>query len=164
MPYEKTARDLMLPLDAYPAVTLEDTIACAVSLLKKATLRGFRTLLVLDHEGQPLGIISIRTVLGVLQPEFVVTENWILPVFWRGFFTAKCREEARKKVREVMRPMNFINVAADAPITKAVHLMVSHKVGTLPVLENGRVIGILRSQDIFDEISTLIEDQDAKIG
>ncbi|MDI6905948.1 MAG: CBS domain-containing protein [Thermoanaerobacterales bacterium] len=157
MPYEKTAKDLMLPLESYPAVTLDDTVGTAVARLKEATARGFRTLLVAGGDGQPLGVISQRTILRAMQPDFVITESWVLPVWWRGFFTAKCREEARKKVREVMRPLNFISVNASDPISKAVHLMVSNNVGTLPVVENGRVTGILRSHGIFDEICTLIE-------
>lgn len=151
----------MLPLESYPAVTLDDNVGMAVTRLKEATARGFRTLLVVGGDGQPLGVISQRTILRAMQPDFLITENWVLPVWWRGFFTAKCREEALKKVREVMRPLNFISVNADDPITKAVHLMVSNNVGILPVMENGRVIGILRSHGIFDEICALIEGADA---
>ncbi|MFZ5898964.1 MAG: HPP family protein [Bacillota bacterium] len=159
MPYERTAKELMIPLEKCPTVRLEQTVKDAVALLKSTAGSGYRNVLVLDDAGKPAGFVSFHSVLEALQPEFLVTDKWTLPVFWRGFLEAKCREEAYKKVREVMRPISFITIDAQDPITKAVHLMVSHGIQTLPVIEDGKVIGILRSREIFDEVSDLIINQ-----
>jgi acetoin utilization protein AcuB len=41
-------------------------------------------------------------------------------------------------------------VAPDTPIEEAARLMRTHKIGALPVLQNGQVIGIITESDLFD--------------
>jgi CBS domain-containing protein len=51
-------------------------------------------------------------------------------------------------VRKVMhKPV--ITVAPDATIAQAARLMLEHKIAGLPVVEAGRVVGILTESDIF---------------
>jgi len=158
MPHDKIVHDLMIPLNKCPAVLPNDTVQRAITLLKKAAAAGHQCVLVVDEDGQPIGILSRRVLLQILEPKFVVTDRWALPVFWSGFFTDKCKAEAQKKVKEIMRPINLQTVEADDPIIKAVHMMVNNHVGLLPVLKEGKVAGVLRLHEIFQEIAGLVTD------
>ncbi|MCF8010989.1 MAG: CBS domain-containing protein [Clostridiales bacterium] len=153
MPTDKSIINLMIPIHECPTVSPEDTIKRAVALLKKGTEQEHQYVLVMGTGKQPTGLLSRRLLLSTLEPEFVVTDRWALPVFWNGFFTEKCQEEAKKKVKNIMRPINLLTIEIDAPIIKAVHVMVSNHVGLLPVMKENKVLGILRIREIFYELA-----------
>jgi predicted transcriptional regulator len=156
MPPEKKVRDLMLPLAECPMVALDDTVQDAVNVLRQSAPAGHQCILVVDDKRQPVGMVSSRNLLKALNPDFLVIENWSLPIFWQGFLPDRCREQAKKKVRELMRSFELMTVEADDPLTKAVHIMVDHNVGTLPVMNKGAVVGLIRITEVFNEISSLI--------
>ena len=49
--------------------------------------------------------------------------------------------------KDFMTP-NPITIAPDATIAEAAQLMVVHKIGGLPVLENGKLVGIITDTDL----------------
>jgi len=54
----------------------------------------------------------------------------------------------RTKVNAAMTP-DPITVGPDVGIEQAARLLLSHKVGSLPVVENGKVIGIITTTDFL---------------
>ncbi len=60
-------------------------------------------------------------------------------------------EAAEATVPDVRRAMShhIVTVGADAPVAQAAQLMLEHKIGSLPVLELGAMIGIITESDIF---------------
>ena len=166
---EKKVRDLMIPISRYSTVSTEDTVGEAIALLRKSYRRqdggeyeGHRSVLVVDGEQRPVGILTYRELIRAIEPWFLYPSkleeriSWpveVPEIPWEGFFSERTRAEARRKVKEIMRPINLVTVEADAPLMKAVHLMVEHTVGTLPVMEAGRVIGVIRIGEIFMEVA-----------
>ncbi|HUM37508.1 MAG TPA: CBS domain-containing protein, partial [Anaerolineae bacterium] len=65
-----------------------------------------------------------------------------LSVYEIGYLLSKL------KVEEVMT-RKVITVAPSAPIEEAARIMVDNKIGGLPVVENGRLVGIITETDIF---------------
>jgi CBS domain-containing protein len=57
------------------------------------------------------------------------------------------------KVRDVMTA-DPVTVSADAPVREAAGLLRKHKVGGLPVLEGGRVAGMITESDILRLLKT----------
>lgn len=45
-----------------------------------------------------------------------------------------------------------VSVDSDAPVDSAVRLMLEHKLGSLPVVERGRVVGIITETDLLRRI------------
>ncbi|MEW5762808.1 MAG: CBS domain-containing protein [Bacillota bacterium] len=172
---EKKVRDLMIPISQYSTVSTEDTVAEAIALLRKSVRRyetgeceGHRAVLVVDREGKPVGILTYRELIRAIEPWFLYPPkleeriSWpvdVPEIPWEGFFTERTRAEARRKVGEIMRPINLVTVEADAPLMKAVHLMVEHNVGTLPVMEDGRVVGVVRISELFAEVADTLHAQ-----
>lgn len=62
---------------------------------------------------------------------------------WESHFLAAIRE-----VRDFMT-VNPVSVTPDTPIQRAAELMLQKKIGGLPVVERGRVIGIITESDLF---------------
>ncbi|HSR31783.1 MAG TPA: CBS domain-containing protein, partial [Anaerolineae bacterium] len=54
----------------------------------------------------------------------------------------------RLKVSELMA-QDVITISADTPLEQAARIMVDSKIGGLPVVEDGRLVGIITETDIF---------------
>jgi CBS domain-containing protein len=59
-------------------------------------------------------------------------------------------------VAEIMKP-DPVTVSADTPTVKAIRLMREHKVGCLPVTQEGKLIGIITDYDLIVVSSRLLE-------
>lgn len=163
---EKRVKDIMTPIEEYSTVGVNNTVKDAITVLKKSFCpddltggKGHRSILVLDENEHLVGILTLRALLKAVEPQFIKVDQWAVPVFWEGLFTDRCREESSKKVRDIMVPIKFISLDADDTIIKAVHAMIKHKLGSLPVAKNGTVVGMVRITEIFHEISNLVADQ-----
>ncbi|MCL6558863.1 MAG: CBS domain-containing protein [Firmicutes bacterium] len=159
---EKRVKDIMTPIEEYSSVSANSTVGEAVSILKKsfcpepeAPCNGHRTVLVFDNN-KLAGMVTFRALLTAIEPRFMKVDQWAVPVFWEGLFTERCREEARKKVRDIMTPISLVTIDANDTIIKAVHAMIKHKLGSLPVVNDGTVVGMVRIAEIFHEISNLV--------
>lgn len=163
---EKRVKDIMTPIEEYSTVRVDNTVKDAIAVLKKSfcpddltTGKGHRSILVLDGHGDLVGVLTLRALLKAVEPQFIKVDQWAVPVFWEGLFTDRCREEAAKEVKDIMVPVKLISLDADDTIIKAVHAMIKHKLGSLPVVKNGTVAGMVRITEIFHEISNLVADQ-----
>lgn len=164
---EKRVKDIMTPIEEYSTVDAGSTVKEAIAILKKSycpddtsSCSGHRTVLV--HEDNKLtGILTFRALLTAIEPRFIKVDQWAVPVFWEGLFTERCREESRKMVKDVMTPLSLVALEAEDTIIKAVHAMIKHKLGTLPVTKGGQIVGMVRINEIFNEISDLVADQPA---
>lgn len=162
---EKRVKDIMTSIDEYSSVSANSTVKEAISILKRsfcpdsdASCSGHGSVLVYDNN-QLVGLITFRVLLTAIEPRFMKVDQWAVPVFWEGLFTERCREEARKKVKDIMTPITLVTLDANDTIIKAVHAMIKHKLGSLPVVKDGAVVGMVRITEIFHEISSLVTEQ-----
>ena len=51
---------------------------------------------------------------------------------------------------------NVITVPSDCPLEEAASLMVQHKIGSLPVMEAGKLVGIITETDIFKRFAAIL--------
>lgn len=122
--------------------TLEvnQTLLDAVLLLRSGGLRHIPIL----EEGRLVGILTDRDVSRV-------APTLLLPLpqqeYNRLFETTL--------VGKVMT-RNPISITPEAPLEEAVELLYNNRVGCLPVLENGRLIGIITRADILRALHDLI--------
>jgi CBS domain-containing protein len=58
-------------------------------------------------------------------------------------------------VSEVMSPIQ-VTVDGDAPIVKALYLMIKENVGMMPVIQDTKVAGMVRMSDLFGEIAKVV--------
>lgn len=107
----------------------------AVALLKCGD---FRRLPVVDDEGRLVGIV-VRNDL----------EAFLSHAESPGII------KRQHRVDQVMS-QNVATVPPDCPLEEAAILMVEHKIGSLPVEEDGRVVGIITETDIFKQFAAVL--------
>ncbi|MBF7084566.1 CBS domain-containing protein [Desulfallas sp. Bu1-1] len=155
---EKRVGDLMIPLRNYKVISQECTIEEAVKVLHHSFYKrgkggqGHRSVIVCDDYGNPVGLVTFRSILQALEPFFARANRLSVPIFWEGLFSERCRAEAKKSVLEIMHPINVITLDANDTLIKAAHAMIKHKLGTLPVKKNNRIVGMIRVNELFEQI------------
>ncbi|WP_412502150.1 CBS domain-containing protein [Shewanella algae] len=114
-------------------VEMDDRLSVAKEIFHHA---GFHHLLVVDDEGKLEGVLSERDLLRA-SPNL-------------GSETATCRdlETLNKRVHQVMS-RNPVTVAPHLGLAQASRLLLEKDIGSLPVLENGEIVGIVTWKDLL---------------
>lgn len=125
-------RDRMTPNPT--TVTPDTSVKDALDLIRA---RRFRHLPVVDENGKLLGITTEKDlVYASPKPEMSLSQFEIQYIL------------SRMTVGQVMK-RDVVTVSPDLPIEEAAQVMIRHRIGCLPVLENDKLIGIISDTDIF---------------
>jgi Mg/Co/Ni transporter MgtE len=165
MPHEKKVGELMIPLTDYPHIPYWFTIKQAIAIVKTTAL-GLEgkmeptTLLVFDEKYQLMGSLTMEDLIRGVEKKFLRSNNfmskeWDTPVFFEGLFTEGVKDEAQKPVSEIMSPVKE-TVSPDESIIKAIYIMMEKNLQLLPVIEQGTIKGVIRLNEIFNEIANLV--------
>jgi acetoin utilization protein AcuB len=119
-------RPVTIPADA--------TIAEALRMMRQSQVR---RLPVLDENGGMIGIVSEKDLL-YASPSPATS----LSIYEMHDMLT------RLKVTELMTA-DVITVSPDAPLEEAACIMADNKIGGLPVVKNGKLVGIITETDIF---------------
>ncbi len=117
------------PVTIGPRVTIPE----AQKLMKE---RKIRRLPVVDH-GRLVGIVTLGDIRGA-EP----SEASTLSIFEAHYLLAKLTTEK-------IMTWEPITIRPDATIQQAAQLMLEHKIGGLPVVDNDKLVGIITESDIF---------------
>lgn len=107
----------------------------AVALLKCGD---FRRLPVVNEQGRLVGI---------------VTQNDLEVFLSRAKSPGVIKRQHR--VDQVMG-QDVMTVTPDCPLEEAASLMVEHKIGSLPVVDDGQVVGIITETDVFEQFAAVL--------
>lgn len=171
---KKLVREIMVPLEEYPCIpetlTLCDAILeVSVQILRKGQLSLPRVALVFDDDFTDLlGLLRRRDIMRGLEPRFLVGGSLD---YRRKLFDveidpnlselshdktiAHIRKRSARLVREFMIPIS-VTIDCNDHIMKAMSEMVDQNVSLLPVLDNNRIVGVVRSVDVLSEIALVI--------
>jgi acetoin utilization protein AcuB len=122
-----------------PVTITEDTSLTAASRLMQDN--DIRRLPVVEH-GKVVGIVTWGDIR-----EASASDATSLTVFELGYLLKKLQVD-----RFMTR--HPITVTPTTTISRAAQLMMEHKIGGLPVVENGKLVGILTESDIFRMLAT----------
>ncbi|MCA9870302.1 MAG: CBS domain-containing protein [Caldilineae bacterium] len=122
-------------------VTPDSSIGVAIVLMSEG---GFRRLPVVE-DGRLIGIVTDRDLRQATNSPLVLRERWYSDFLLDAI-----------KVKSCMTP-NPITVARTTPVLDVVRLLRQHKIGGLPVVENGAVVGIVTTTDVLDYLIVLLE-------
>lgn len=148
-------KDVMVPLSDYSTISENATIKEAIAALRASFHRsvgswhGHQSLIVLNNEGELVGLLTLRSLLVTLGIKDLAEDIWIKAETWSWYFLNRLREQAGVRVKDVMRPIEVATVNAFDDVLKASFTFFIHQVNSLPVLENKKVVGILRTIDVF---------------
>ena len=166
--------EIMIPLKDYPHLPVWSTILEAIEMMHRAHLevRGRRSLpriiLLFDLDGSISGTVRRRDLMRGMEPQFLLGTSLQqrikffdiqvdphLSELWPDRWLEGIREQVDRPVTDVMCPIDR-TVDADDLIMNAVYEMVNHDLILLPVLDEGKVVGVVRTVDVFHEIAELV--------
>ncbi|MBN2327425.1 MAG: CBS domain-containing protein [Candidatus Omnitrophica bacterium] len=169
----KLAEDLAIPLSVYPHLPYWFTIRQAILELREAVIEMHekrslpREILIFDEKYKLLGSARRRDLLRGLEPQFSSTEKTgklfevimdpNLLEFSYDKLLENMHQSAEKPISEIMRPIKK-TINHDDHILKVIYEMVENDLSLIPVMKENKVIGVVRTVDIFDEISDMLFD------
>jgi CheY-like chemotaxis protein len=152
---EKMIPELMSSIDKYQKVYVDQSVEDAIKALWKTYFQKCdtgipqRSILIFDRRENFVGIIRFHDLMRLVIPEFL--DSLPSPSYFTGMFLAQCKLIGKQTVEDLIEDKSFIG--EEAPLIKAVHMMVSRHLVNLPVLaKDGRLAGILRESDVIQEI------------
>ncbi|MDY6970715.1 MAG: response regulator [Thermodesulfobacteriota bacterium] len=170
---EKNVMDVMVPIEEYTTLKGDSTIRDAIFGLKESfaskesTSRimetGHRSILVFDSRGKVQGILAIADLLKGIMPAYLSaakpsTADSIeySPMFWKGMFIRQVKDLSKKNVLEIMSPAPF-TIDGESNLMEAAFMMIEKKARRLAVVRSGKVVGVVREQDLFFEMERILK-------
>jgi len=139
-------KDRMTPSPV--TITPDTSFPEAFRIIKE---RGIRHLPVVDEQQKLIGVVA-RTDLLHASPSMAVPSN----IFEMSYLLANLH------IREVMSSPP-ITVFEDAPLEEAARVMVEKKVGCLPVMRDGTLVGMITETDIFETFVEVLGGKEASL-
>lgn len=172
----RRAGNIMIPIEKYPNIFHTCTLRQAAEMMEAASLMVAgrkslpRALIVFDEEYHPLGTVRRRDILRGLEPKFLRTMSLPhrkqmfeidvdpnLVDFSRGKIGKAIQEQAEQHVSDVMRPI-VTTVDYSDHLAKVIYKMLKMDLCLIPVLKDGKVVGVVRSVDVFHEVADILVD------
>jgi len=157
---ERSIAELMVPASVYRRIGIDATVRDAVLALQQAqqqqvppsnTDRGRRTLLVFDGGGQFRGLVRAEDIIRLMVPGFLLESPY--SSYFTGMFLAQAKVVGRLPLRSVLQQPPMLQL--DAPLMEAAYWLVSRGVSHLPITQDGELVGVLRPEDLYQEIAEL---------
>ena len=171
----QTAGDIMIPLTDYPHISDQSTLreamrvfVSAQSLEVKGRKSQPRVLLVFDEADILVGILRRRDILRGMEPDFLTNKrlassqarfsvemdpNLLEMSFMQ--IVKGMRKQSSRRVCEVMIPIK-VYVNHDDHIAKVIYDLVEHDISLVPVVRNNKVVGVVRSLEVFLEVADYV--------
>jgi CBS domain-containing protein len=146
------------------AVQMTDTVGDASKAMRANKISGMP---VLDGENV-VGVVSESDLLKLLSVEEEEGSLWLPSPFeifevpfrdlvkWERM-QAGIENISQKKIREVMS-RSIHEIGPDETVEEAAAIMTRHKINRLPVVEDGRLVGIITRGDIISGLGTRHEE------
>jgi len=170
----KRVKEIMIPVEEYPSVRDNATLREAIVKIEEAQLEVElrkslpRVLLVFDEIDVLVGTVRRRDIMRGLEPKYLLSKpleykkklfdidvDPNLAELSYDRVVRGIREQANRPVSDVMLPIVTILDAEDH-VMKAVQAMVALDVHLIPVLQEGKLVGVVRSVDAFHDLAQLV--------
>jgi CBS domain-containing protein len=148
MPHSVPVSELMIPRNEWPQILGDADVCSAIKILRIVTEdrkleHGHSTPLVVDEYFNLLGFVHLTDLLKSVKH------------LWQK--EAKpCETEGQlPRIKELV--VQFAGtVGPGDSILKALDIMMEHTVSMVPVMENGKLEGIIKLSDIFNTVAALL--------
>jgi len=178
---KKTVKDLMVPLDEYPAVGDQATVLEALEALDRAQQnlpsgrQPYRAVLVVDRNDKIVGKLGQMAFLNALEPKYNVlgdvgrlaqagvSDEFISSMmehyrFFQDSLNDLCRRAATLKVKDVMHSVTE-SIDEHASLGEAIHKIVIGQMLSILVTRGDDVVGLLRLADLFETVAGQMKQQ-----
>jgi CBS-domain-containing membrane protein len=129
-----------------------DTFEHLIKLLDEVK---YHVVFVVDKEDKLVGIVTEGDIIKVLIPKYISVDESLISVMDVNYFERKCIENRNLTINEIMSTTTF-TVTEEDTIIKAAALMVVNKIHTLPVIRDGKVVGIVPRLTLIKHITKVL--------
>ena len=160
--------DLTIPLKDFPYLNETQTLHDAVEVLlsykcgEYGRIR-YAELLILNDQNQLCGRARLQDILLSLDPRLKDASKvkgfegkgsgfLDLVILWEDSFFVECRKWSHILIKDLMSPIKHIVKGGD-PVLKALAIMTNTQNFVLPVVDAGRILGVIRLKEIFTAIT-----------
>jgi len=157
---EKSIPDIFIPPTAFPRVredaSLEDVVmalqqSMGATVFGTVSEQGYRTILVYDQGDQFIGVIRLQDIIRLVIPAYLRLPQ---SSCFTGMFLSELKTLGRRTAGELIAPP--ASVSHDAPLMEAVHILLSRRLTSLPVLDGDKLVGLVTDQAVFQEIAASV--------
>ena len=157
-------RDLAIPIKDFPHLNEDRTLHDAVAVLLSHKCGEYdriryAELLVLNDQNELSGRVTLANILLNLDPRLKEASNvrgfegkgsgfLDLAILWEDSFFVECRKWSHIPIKDLMSPIKHIVKGSD-PVLKALAIMTNTQSFVLPVVDEGRILGVIRLKEIF---------------
>jgi len=140
------------------ALRPEDTIATAVACFKEAGRNLGRPvfgMMVTDAAGSLVGMLSIYDIFLLLRPKHIHIWGELQDIDTSGILEQACQRARAVQVGDVMTT-ELITITPDTHLLLIIDIMIKKHVRRLPVLEDGRIVGMVYLSRVFSDLVDLL--------
>lgn len=144
-----TARDIMETRFFSLLPTM--TVAEAVLHFENATMalgRRVFGMMVIDEDGELVGMISMYDILVLMRPKHIHIWGEMKDIDVTGFIRQNLQRAKQIQVGDLMTT-DVITIGPETHLLTIVDIMLRKHVRRLPVLERGKVVGIVHISNVF---------------
>ncbi len=146
----ETARDVMDT--RFRTLSPQMSVAEAVSVFQQASEESGRRvfgMLVVDDEGRLVGMLSVYDIFLLLRPKHTHIWGEMADLDLTGLLKTACDRARPVLVGDIMTT-DLITITPDTHLLLIIDIMIKKHVRRLPVLEEGRVVGMVYLSRVFD--------------
>ena len=132
----------------------EMSISEAVSIFQLASREQGQTIfgmMVTDEVGTLLGLLSIYDILLLLRPKHIHIWGEMEDLEVSGILESVCQRAKGVLVGDIMTS-EVITITPDTHLLLIIDIMIKKHVRRLPVLEDGKVVGIVYLSGVFNQL------------
>ncbi len=169
---EKKAGDIMIPIEEYTTIRASATVSEGIAALKRSfenavsTSRimetGHRSIMVFDQKENLVGILSILDLIQAIRPAYLSAPKPSMAdsmqystMFWSGLFTTQTKTLVKKRIEDVMS-VAPLSVSEDTNLMEVANLLYTEKRRRMAVTRKGKVVGVVREQELFFEMARIL--------
>ena len=170
MAINKTVSEFTIPLEAYPHLQDDQTLQDAINIVHLFACNDylqFAEVLILNDKKQVIGQVTVHEILQGIEPRLLKKEENPdfegleidypnLAILWEDSFFKECHKRVDKPIKEFLSPIKATVKASD-PLLKALYIMTHTNENNLPVLEDNKVVGMIRINEVFAAICSYCE-------
>ncbi|MGD9182257.1 MAG: CBS domain-containing protein [Desulfobacterales bacterium] len=146
---------MVIPLSEYPHIPYWGTLREAIVQFNAAYEIGHHAVLVFDEAYKLVGILLQKDVLKGLEPKFAQHYEDGVPILWDELLQTGSEKRLAQPVKEFMSEVKA-TIDIDDSILKASHIMLQEDNDLLPVMEGDKLIGVLRMDELFHDLTRTV--------
>lgn len=133
-------------------VRVSDTFEHLINVLDKAK---YHVVFVVDKNDKLVGILTEGDIVKVLIPRYINVDESLMLIMNNSYFEKKSKECKDLRIDKIMTE-SPLSLKEDDTIIKAAAMMVINKIHALPVVRDGKVVGIVPRLTLIKQITKII--------